>query len=312
MRHPIDSLRRPRSFRPSHPTAAREPRGFTLADLLAVIALTALVSTAVVAGPIFGSRENAFRVKCSSNLRQIALGSLLYANSEVRTGAFPRTRFDVAAGKVTAYTKWDAPDPFKEGGPEVNDVTAALYLVQRTQDITPNVFVCPSSTAKRWDFGPKKKADAVSNFPDGSVLAYSYATPYPTKEAIAAGFKFNSALGSDVPLASDMNPGGEALTKLKMTSSKEELKAGQSPNHGQEGQNVVYCDGHVEWQNTPFCGSPVGAKGQGGKDNIFTYGESGNDKGGAGVVGQPTAPTDFVLLPTPDMGKAAATKPATP
>ena len=32
------------------------------------------------------------------------------------------------------------------------------------------------------------------------------------------------------------------------------MKAGNSNNHDEDGQNVLYGDGHVEFQQNPFCG----------------------------------------------------------
>ena len=68
-------------------------------------------------------------------------------------GAYPRTRF--VTGEVVKPvwgTGAPATQPFAADGPEPNDVTAALFLLLRTQEITPEVFTCPSSQAERWDF----------------------------------------------------------------------------------------------------------------------------------------------------------------
>jgi len=36
----------------------------------------------------------------------------------------------------------EASNPFDDSGPKPNDVTAAIFLLLRTQDVTPEVFVC--------------------------------------------------------------------------------------------------------------------------------------------------------------------------
>ena len=43
-------------------------------------------------------------------------------------------------------------DPFKQPGPQDNDVTAAMFLLLRTQDITSEVFTCPCSNAEKDTF----------------------------------------------------------------------------------------------------------------------------------------------------------------
>jgi len=45
------------------------------------------------------------------------------------------------------------------------------------------------------------------------------------------------------------------------TSSSKDMKFGNSNNHDKDGQNVLYGDGHVEFQSNPFCGTQ--------RDNIF-------------------------------------------
>ena len=45
-------------------------------------------------------------------------------------------------------------DPFTHPDTEALDnVPMALFLLLRTQDITSEVFTCPSSNAEKWDFG---------------------------------------------------------------------------------------------------------------------------------------------------------------
>jgi prepilin-type processing-associated H-X9-DG protein len=59
-------------------------------------------------------------------------------------------------------------------------------------------------------------------------------------------------------------------------------------NHDQDGQNVLYGDGHVEFQNNPFSGTQ--------RDNIYTA----NKKGGS----SPLDTTDSILLPAAADGPA--------
>lgn len=279
-----------------------ERPSLTLTDACCVLAMLILL-VPVAACLTHRAREQSDRAKCSNNLRQIALAALMYAEGEVRTREFPRAIDDGVGGPPTAYTRWQAPSPFGAGAPGPNDVTAALFLLLRTQEITPDVLICPSvQTAAPWDFGGGS-ASSVSNFPGRQFLGYSYANPYASPAAVKAGWKFNNSLDSDYPLVADMNPGTPALLTTRYDSSLKAMRAVNSPNHEGEGQQVVYCDAHVEFQQTPYCGVPrVQANGAPlpYRDNIYTVGAHPSPA----ISAAPLDATDMVLLPTVGDGPA--------
>lgn len=279
-------------------------QGITLTDLVVSLAICVALA-AMGCGGLSRSQEQANRIKCGSNLRQIGLAALMYANGEVRTGSYPRTYFDTTSSKLivdtTGYGKRESFDVAATGA---NNVMTSFFLLLKTQDITPDVFICPTTTGVRgFADAAKPGVQASCNWESipGNVT-YSYSCPFPTQAAIAGGWKNNNTLGDEVPLAADLNPGGDALLNLTATATQQEMKAGNSHNHNGEGQNVLYCDGHVEFQNSPFCGNgpsvPPVAGEPASRDNIYTFGGPSDSNGGAGIVGMPVKVTDRVLLPT--------------
>lgn len=288
--------------------------GFSLTDLIAALVLLVMVGLFSLAATV--NLDNArTRVKCASNLRQIGQAILLYSNDT--KGSYPRTKYDRgSADQPTAYTGYDGPaDPFSPGCTQRNDVSAALYNLLRTEDVTSKVFTCPATQQRAEDFGGGiRTAQDKSNFRSGETLSYSYADPYPDAASAKRGYRlYMGNLNPAFAVAADMNPGSPSLLQLTTSSSVDQIRAGNSANHSGDGQNVLYADGHVEFNNNPFCGI--------NRDNIYTCGPSGNDPntgaplptGGTAIFGSPIGPNDSVLLPAvimPTMAVAAA--PAAP
>jgi len=145
------------------------------------------------------ARETANRVKCASNLRQTGQAMLLYAAEN--KGAFPRTWYEPGTTPTDAAPPFlmvgrGAANPFggAMGFVGTNNVSAAIFLLLRTQDVAPDVFICPSSNAVRENFGGgSNSAQSRSNFtklPDN--LSYSYANPYPDDAAVANGYRLGA------------------------------------------------------------------------------------------------------------------------
>jgi hypothetical protein len=274
------------------------------------------------------SREKNNRVVCASHLRQLGQALLLYANEN--KGAYPRT---VASTDQDPKPVWGTPyerdknlgamkgaDPFADElspvakyRPAPDDVTAAWFLLLRTEDITTDVFVCPSTGLRGWDMGGKRNtSDFWTNWAGIETLAkslsYSYQNPYPSRSAIAAGFSLTSAVPPDFAVAADMNPGGDGVVNVKLSSAFNAMKKANSLNHDQEGQNVLCGDGHVAFQNNPFCGMQ--------RDNIYTANgdeiKGEKERTGKGTtIASPVGPSDSILLPTAaDLGIQAQPEPA--
>lgn len=242
-------------------TQKNRRKGFTLVELLVVIGIIALLIS-ILLPALNAAKERANRVKCSSNLRQIGQGLLLYANDN--KGIYPRTPAS-NAGTYTAFTAGGAStatDPFGTGGPSNNDVTAALFLLVRNADINPEVFVCPSSNAEK-DTLNNKPANQRCNFYGSNNLSYSYTNPYPNDTAVGLGYKLNGNVPADFAICGDRNDGDFlTATGVNSASAASEQKKINSKNHEGDGENVLFNDGHCEWTTTSWVGA--------NKDGIYS------------------------------------------
>jgi prepilin-type N-terminal cleavage/methylation domain-containing protein/prepilin-type processing-associated H-X9-DG protein len=258
--------------------------GFTLVELLVVIGIIALLIS-ILLPSLNKARETANRAKCASNLHQIGLAILLYQNENQQLS--PRTIMDLSGAPTPIWgTATQVPgtaDPFGTPNEGANNVSASFFLLARIEQLTPAVFICPSSNAEAWDFGGG--ANSAQNWTDwngttgiGKNLSYSYENPFASNTAISNGWQLKNP-DATYAVASDLNPGtsvpnapGVNVTNIATNAPSSVMKNGNSANHQQDGQNVLYGDGHAEWMNNPFCGSQ--------HDNIFT-GRNGTANGGS-------------------------------
>ena len=207
-------------------------KGFTLIELLVVISIIALLMS-ILMPALARVRELASRVVCGTNLSGIGKAMGIYANNN-ESGRFPR-----AGGRnsiLGAVTAWDAVAEAAAftGSPPTATITSSLWLLVRGDYATAKQFVCGSDPDTDgqfriadpysvWDFGPTPV----------DYCSYAYHMPYDD----ASGFSFGmtSASNPGLPVAADRNPGDES---------------DNSRAHQDEGQNVLFVDGHVNFERS--------------------------------------------------------------
>src|SRR5581483_1790093 len=166
------------------------------------------------------------------------------------------------------------------------------------------LLICPSTDAQPAFVNVDRELS--SNWEDfPKSVSYSLATPYPSPAADKRGFVWKNKLSPQFAYLADINPGtrGGANPPNNVVGPAHEapaaaMAAANSNNHRNQGQNVVYGDGHVEFQTTPYCGAVH-------RDTAIRYNIYAAGNGDGGLTGNKALPvdaSDSVMFPTDDPG----------
>jgi len=275
----------------------KNQNAFTLAELvvvLAVLALLLLLASFLL--PSHGCRELAPHVQCAANLAGLGKAIAVYQADfkESNPVVFgPENKGSFGMGLYNEpyknnNTRWVDPD-FKDWDSQPT-VGGCLFLLVKYVDVTPEVFLCPmvketieltldtaNMACKEKGLPSPKSWMDVNDFQSLANLSYSYNDPWKAL--------MNSASPPTAVMMADKNPAYTTVTGVPNPQSgdsplhtskggwdddkRRNPRAGNSPNHNYEVQNVLFTDTHVKKCNTPTVGID--------KDNIYTYWPDGEN-----------------------------------
>ncbi len=269
-------------------------KGFTLVELLVVIAIIALLMSIlmpalaqvrrlaqrIMCGTHLSAIGKAMIVYSEDN-------ELDFPRSGGRLSKWSDLgkilKWDAVAAGTPAQRLAFGPPPAKA------TITSCFFLLVKYSDGIPKMFNCGgdigasifklsdsanttlTNIKDAWDFGNGDDGDGLE-WP-GEYVSYSYHMPFTHQNLLAgtnACFALQNADSSASPLCADRNPYLDKNAILIYTDRKDAedewslfdpkngfydaSKVRNSASHQREGQNVLYVDGHVEFEKSPNCG----------------------------------------------------------
>ena len=219
-------------------------KGFTLIELLAVIAIIAIL--AAILFPVFArAREKARQASCQSNLKQLALGILVYAQDYDET--LPRETTWQYSGLVWHW--WDTVMPYVKN--------VQLYQCPSTRRAGLAIYPAPPGGQSWWSvsipicsYGANFRA-MCSNFPYEDDRSWRWPLALGEIRRPAETLLLGDSAGVDLCwLVYKMawaeicgweitNAGGNCTSEASWDNPDWARHNG--------GSNIAFCDGHVKW-----------------------------------------------------------------
>jgi prepilin-type N-terminal cleavage/methylation domain-containing protein/prepilin-type processing-associated H-X9-DG protein len=196
-------------------------RAFTLIELLVVIAIIAILA-AMLLPALAKAKERAWTISCNSNLHQISLGMMMYADDN--RGFYPESGGDI---------------PWNTAAPDLPGNSWLQQIFRYVQ--TTNVYHCPSNKLI-----PQQQQSWFNYF--NGVRAAFVAADYNAASADNKRILFPSAyvLSGDTL---DFSPGDsdkDDYSQNCVGGPENGMPWEEWQAHG-KGQNVLFADGHAKW-----------------------------------------------------------------
>jgi prepilin-type N-terminal cleavage/methylation domain-containing protein/prepilin-type processing-associated H-X9-DG protein len=188
-------------------------RGFTLIELLVVIAIIAIL--AAILFPVFArAREKARQTSCMSNMKQVALGMMMYVQD-----------YD-----ERYMACWNGPVAPGDRGTTCLGWQHVVYAYERNSQLA----ICPSYARNTWEYDPAPNTV-------GMPWTYRYGT-YAANGQIVRARASLSSIAKPADTVAAIEVYGDNISYMPSEGG-----AANYRNSHNEGTNIAWCDGHAKW-----------------------------------------------------------------
>jgi prepilin-type N-terminal cleavage/methylation domain-containing protein/prepilin-type processing-associated H-X9-DG protein len=254
----------------------RQSGSFTLVEMLIVMAIIGILA-GILLPALMSAREQSRRKICANNLGQIGKACLSY--QEPNSDYFPAFRQSAAAGGSNAYDDQFQPMPSLAclyptycnevkvfACPSTND---APQIAVQYYNISTNVSALHTCFGFEWYDTTGVSPHVSPTDPavySGQEVSDTHKCSYLYDELVQPrDLTAEQAIAADADGQTWLLPGGRHPTYPDLPTWQ---RLPRKPNHD-NGQNVMYIDGHVKWTDTVYCGQNRSINEQVVNDNVF-------------------------------------------